>query len=38
MPAPHGYLAPSWVPRAGLVSCVVFLLADVGAVFGASSG
>ena len=38
MPPPHGYLAPRWVPWAGLVSCVAFLLADVGVMLGASSG
>jgi basic amino acid/polyamine antiporter, APA family len=38
MPPPHGYLAPRWVPWAGLVSCVAFLLADVGVILGAISG
>ena len=39
MPPPrHVYLAPRWVPWAGLVSCVAFLLADLGVMIGASSG
>ena len=38
LPPRHGYVAPRWVPWAGLVSCVAFLLADVGVMLGASSG
>jgi amino acid transporter len=37
-PPCHGYVAPTWVPWAGLASCVAFLLADLGVVLGASSG
>ena len=28
-PPRHGYVAPRWVPWAGLASCAAFLLADV---------
>jgi amino acid transporter len=37
-PPCHGYVAPSWVPWTGLVSCVAFLLADIGVTLGANSG
>ena len=36
-PPRKGYVAPRWVPWAGLVSCVAFLLADVIVVVGAKS-
>ena len=36
-PPRKGYVAPRWVPWAGLVICVAFLLADVIVVVGAKS-
>lgn len=37
VPTCHGYVAPRWVPWAGLVSCVAFLLADVAVMLSARS-
>jgi basic amino acid/polyamine antiporter, APA family len=37
-PPRHVYLAPRWVPWAGLVSCLAFLLADLGVMIVSSLG